>query len=498
MTTYKQDKNLQVPKEVSYVTKTLENSGFEAYLIGGSVRDIILGRQPKDWDVATNARPEDIIKIFTKTFYENKFGTVGVVQEDASFENLKVIEVTPYRIESGYSDNRHPDRVDFSTKLEDDLKRRDFTINALAGHIKDDAIHEIIDMFGGMQDIKDKSLRTVGKATDRFEEDGLRILRAVRITTELGFSINTETQEAIVSCGTLLKNIAMERIQVEFSKILMSDSPIIGVNLAQKLGILKFIAPELEQGIGVEQNQAHSFDVWEHLLRSLQHAADQNWPLEIRLAALFHDIAKPETRRFSHETKQWTFYGHEVVGSRVTRKILERLKYPKKTIDKVTTLVRWHMFMSDTETISLAAVRRMIVNVGPENIWDLMNLRICDRIGTGRPKANPYRLRKYKAMIEEALRAPLTVSTLKLNGKELMEVLGEAPGPKIGYILHALLEEVIEKPELNTREYLEQRSKDLNKLSIEDLKKLGELGKHKKEEVEAENIEEIRKKYGVK
>ena len=260
---------------------------------------------------------------------------------------------------------------------------------------------------------------------------------------------------------------------------------------------MSLIIPELVEAKGVEQNQAHAYDVWEHLLRTLQHSADKEWPLEIRLASLFHDISKPETRRVSHETKQFTFYGHEVVGSRVTKKILERLKFPSKTIEKVVTLVRWHMFFSDTETITLSAVRRMVANVGKDNIWDLMNVRICDRIGTGRPKENPYRLRKYKSMVEEALRDPISVAMLKIDGKRIMEVTHETPGPKIGYVLNALLEEVLENPKLNEAEYLEDKAMKLVKMPEKDLKNLAEKAKEKNMELEEGNIEEIRKKYHV-
>ncbi len=278
----------------------------------------------------------------------------------------------------------------------------------------------------------------------------------------------------------------------------MSDRPMETIQIAQNLGILKYIIPELEKSIGIEQNQAHSYDVWEHLLRSLQHSADKKWSLDIRLAALLHDISKPETRRWAEDKKEWTFYGHDVVGSRVTTKILTKLAFPKKTVEKITKMVRWHMFFSDTEQITLSAVRRMIVNVSRENIWDLMNLRICDRIGTGRPKEDPYRLRKYKSMIEEALANPVSVGMLKIDGKRIMEVTHVTPGPKIGQILNALLEEILENPTLNTSEYLEKKAQELIKLSDIELKKIGEKGKDKKDEAEAEKLEEIRKKYWVK
>lgn len=490
-------KNSPIPKEIVSVVETLEKAGYQAFLVGGCTRDILLGRIPKDWDVTTNATPEQIIPLFPKTFYENTYGTVGVVNEETEDETLKIVEVTPYRLESSYTDHRHPDEVKFSESIEDDIKRRDFTINAIAVSLSKGAIKDIVDLFDGLKDIKDKTIRTVGNPGDRFTEDALRMIRAVRFATELGFTINIDTEKAILSHNSLLKKISMERIRDEFSKILMSKSPKTGIELLDKLGLLEFIAPELLAAKGVSQNQAHAYDVWEHLLRTLQHAADKEWPLDIRLSALFHDISKPETKRFSHETNQITFYGHEVVGSRVTKKILERLKFPVKTIEKVTKMIRWHMFFSDTEQITLSAVRRMIVNVGRENIWDLMNIRICDRIGTGRPKENPYRLRKYKAMVEEALRDPVSVGMLKIDGKRIMDVTHVTPGPKIGFVLNALLEEVLENPKFNTEEYLENKAKELIILPEKDLRKLGESGKIKKEEAEKENIEEIHKKYHV-
>lgn len=484
-----------IPKEVSRITEKLETEGFEAFLVGGCVRDLISGKKPKDWDVTTNATPEQIMGLFDKTFYENDFGTVGVVNEETTDETLKVVEVTPYRLESSYSDNRHPDKVTFSQKIEDDLKRRDFTINALAYSVSKG---HVLDLYKGQNDIKDKIIRTVGIPTDRFAEDGLRILRAVRFSCELGFQISPETERAILENGHLLRNISSERVRDEFSKIIMSDRPMNGMLILKKLSLLSFIAPELEKTIGVEQNKAHAYDVWEHLLRSLQHAADQKLNLDMRLSALFHDISKPETRRWGKEQETWTFYGHEVVGARVTKKILNNLKYPSKVVDKGVTMVRWHMFFSDTEQITLSAVRRMIANVGEENIWDLMNLRICDRIGTGRPKANPYRLRKYKAMVEEALRDPVSVGMLKIDGKRVMNVSRITPGPKIGYILNALLEEVLEDPKKNTEKYLENRTKELILLPENELGALGEKGKLTKEKADEEEIKKIRSKHWVK
>ncbi|HTK32959.1 MAG TPA: HD domain-containing protein [Candidatus Paceibacterota bacterium] len=490
-------KNSPIPAEIVNIVETIEKAGFQAYLVGGCVRDIFLGRAPKDWDITTNAIPEQIQAVFPKTVYENIYGTVAVINESTEDATLRNVEVTPYRLESDYTDRRHPDHVKFSDKLEDDLQRRDFTINAIALSLSGGAIKDMIDMFGGLSDIKDKIIRTVGNPRDRFNEDALRMMRAVRLSVELGFTIEPETFKAIQSLNKNLKDISTERIRDEFAKLIMSPEPKKGIEILNETKLLDHIVPELQVAIGVGQNQAHAFDVWEHLLRSLQHAADKGWDLDIRLSALFHDISKPKTKGLSRETGVITFYGHEVIGSRETRKILTRLKFPVKTIEKVTKLIRWHMFFSDTEQITLSAVRRMIVNVGRENIWELMNLRICDRIGTGRPKEDPYRLRKYHAMIEEALRDPISLAMLKIDGKRVMEACDIAPSAKIGYILHALFNEVIEDPKLNTPEYLEKKAVELSQLSDEKLKEIGEIGKEKKEEEDKKDIEEIRRKHHV-
>lgn len=232
-------------------------------------------------------------------------------------------------------------------------------------------------------------------------------------------------------------------------------------------------------------------------MRTEQHSADKKFSLRVRISAIFHDIGKPKSRRKDPTTGQWTFYGHEVIGARMTEKILTRLKFPKKLQDEVVKLVRWHMFFSDTEQITLSAVRRMIANVGADLVWDLMNVRECDRIGTGRPKANPYRLRKYKSMVEIAMHDPVSVGMLKIHGKRLMEVTAMSPGPRVGFILHALLEEVLEDPKLNTAEHLEKRALELVKLSDEELRKLGEKAKTRKEQEEEKMLKEITDKYHV-
>jgi len=562
----KKDLIKYIPKEVSHVTQTLEKAGFEAYLVGGCVRDLVMsqilsevegGREPKDWDVTTNAKPEQIMALFEKTVYENTFGTVGVVVSrlpakalasagettsprtplqstgegissfsgnlekagDEVIRETMVIEVTPYRLEAKYSDFRHPDEVKFSDNLSDDLKRRDFTINAMAL----DSKGQLVDLYEGLKDIESRTLRTVGNPDDRFAEDALRMLRAIRFACQLNFYVSHETAECISKNADLIKEISDERIRDEFVKIIMSENPAGGVVMLSKFGILKHIIPELEEGIGCVQGGEHIYDVWEHLLQALQHAADKKWPLEIRLAALFHDIGKPRSKRSpqpqqnsSRFTRQNgagsdtaqnfagaapkskpTFYGHEVIGARMVKKIMERLKFPKKEMELVEKLVRNHMFFSDTELITLSAVRRIITKVGVENIWNLMNVRESDRVGMKKKEA-PYRLRKYFAMIEEALRDPISVSQLKIDGEYMIKNLGITPGPRMGWILHSLLEEVLDAPEKNTVEHLSELVKSLNMLGDAELRALGERGKEKKEELEEGEIEKLHSKHGVR
>jgi poly(A) polymerase/tRNA nucleotidyltransferase (CCA-adding enzyme) len=514
----------KIPKEVSYVTSVLEKAGFDAYLVGGCVRDLLIDRVPKDWDITTNAKPEDIVSLFEKTIYENKFGTVGVcipIGGDVTYETesrvvsretpesnvsritsegieYELIEVTPYRTESQYTDFRHPDEVSFSDKLEDDLKRRDFTINAIALSVRDGKV-SITDIFDGIKDIERKVLRTVGEADERFNEDALRMLRAIRLSIELNFSISNETNESIFKNSNLIKNISSERIRDEFIKIIMSENPAYGIVSLQKLGLLKYIIPELEEGIGCEQGGEHIYDVYEHLLHALKHAGDKNWSLEIRLSALFHDIGKPKTRRLSNSLhkKKYTFYGHEVVGAKMSIKIMERLKFSKKEIDLVCKLVRNHMFFSDTEQITLSAVRRIIAKVGVDNIWLLMNIRECDRVGMKKVEA-PYRLRKYFAMIEEALHDPISVKQLKVDGNFLIKDIGIKPGPRMGWILNSLLEEVLENPEKNTVEYLKNKAKELDTISDSELQELGEKAKEVKEGLEEKEVEKLHEKHKVR
>lgn len=508
--------NKKIPSFVSHVTKTIQDNGFEAYLVGGCVRDLLLGKTPKDWDVTTNAHPDQIQDLFKsyKTVYENIYGTVSVlnmppskesgVSSDSANASLDLrretpdqdnqVQITTYRSEGGYSDNRRPDSVTYETKLEKDLERRDFTVNSLA---YDPFKGQIIDIFKGHSDIKDKIIRSVLDPHIRFDEDALRMMRAIRFSTTLDFAVSGETLAAITEKSNLLQKISQERIRDEFVKIILSPSPAAGIDMLQRTGLLHNIIPEIEEGIGCEQKGAHIYDVYDHLLHALQHAADKGDSLEIRLSALFHDIGKPATRRYDAKKDKYTFFGHEVVGARMTKKILERMKFSRETIDLVVSLVRNHMFFSDTEQITLSAVRRIIQKVTPEHIWELMEVRECDRVGMKKAEA-PYRLRKYHAMVEEALRDPISVTQLAIDGNYLMNTLHMKPGPRMGWILHALLEEVLDNPDLNTVEQLQERVLDLDELEDKDLKTLGKKGKEQKEAVNEAEVGKLRKKHKVK
>lgn len=482
-----------IPDEVLSVAATLEEGGFEAYLVGGCVRDMVRGVVPKDWDLTTNAHPDDIQKLFPDHYANNDFGTIGVKTESED-PSIHIIEVTPYRSETGYSDKRRPDQVIFGVSLEDDLSRRDFTINALAYRPK---TQETVDLHGGIRDLDAKRLRTVGDPKRRFTEDALRMMRAVRFSAQLGFTIEQETMEAIAENADLLKEIAIERVSHEFTLLIETREPMHGIIFMQKLGLLSHVIPELEEGIGCEQGGAHAFDVYEHNLRTLQAAADKNHPTHLRLAALFHDIAKPATRRTGGKNKVYTFFGHEVVGAKMTRRIMQRLKYPREMTDLVVNFVRWHMFFADPDEVTLSAVRRTITRIGEEHIQELLNLRVCDRIGTGRPKEQPFRLRKYKAMVDEALRDPISVKMLKINGDRIMELSGEKPGRRLGFVLHALLEEALEDATKNTQEYMEKRALELLKIDENDLKTLAEAGKKRQEEEERTALKQIAREHKV-
>lgn len=488
----------KIPKPVLEVLQEIQKNGFEAYIVGGCVRDLIMDRMPNDWDITTNAEPEKITAIFSDSFYENDFGTVGVkVEKFLNNGNLKpdrehdVIEVTTYRIETTYSDRRRPDEIKFAKTLQEDLSRRDFTMNAIALSLKNEKDFEIVDLYGGQNDIQNKIIRTVGNADERFNEDALRIMRAIRFHAQLGFEIEKNTFQALEKNISLVDHVALERIKDEFSKIIMSDNPAEGVDMMQKTGLLSYVIPELEKGVGVSQNRHHVYTIYKHLLLSLKHCPSKK--LEVRLASLFHDIAKPQTKR--GEGTYATFYNHDHVGAKIVRKILTRLRFSKEIIDKVVMLVDNHMFYYNPDEVGEASVRRLIKKVGLENIRDLMDLRVADRLGSGTPKAKPYKLRHLEYVIEKVSNDAVSVKMLKINGNDLMKELQIKPGPKIGAILDVLLAEVIEDSSKNVRDYLMSRAKDLDN---QDLSRLREMAKEKIEEKKEEDDKEIKDKHWVK
>ena len=480
---------MNIPQEIQFILSEIQKSGFEAYVVGGSVRDFLLEKKPKDWDITTNAKPEEIQKIFLKSFYNNTFGTVTVVNKDTEDESLKNIEITTYRIDEGYSDRRHPDEVKFTPNLSEDLARRDFTINAMALKIRDSSF-EIVDLFNGKDDLEKKLIRAVGDADKRFSEDALRMLRAIRFSSQLGFEIDKNTFEAMQKNSGLLKFVSQERIRDEFEKIILSDKAYEGVELLRTSGLLTYIVPELEKGIGIDQNKHHTYTIYEHCALSLKHCPSKK--LEVRLASLFHDIAKPQTKAGIGPDS--TFYNHDFVGAKFARKILTRLKFSNKIIDKVTLLVKNHMFYYNVDEVSEAGVRRLIKRTGKENLKDLMDLRIADRLGSGVPKAKPYKLRHLEYLIEKVSKDPISAKMLKINGQDIMKILNVKSGPKIGAILKVLLSEIIENPENNTKEYLEKRIKELYKLSPEEIKNSEKIIEEKKEEEDLED----KKKFWVK
>jgi len=721
-------KQVSIPQNIIKVVRKLEAAGFEAFVVGGCVRDLLLGREPRDWDVATNAKPKEVLRIFPEGKYENAFGTVLIPQKylldlkilseevkisqdefdrlrktvlkyikkfeketydeghsqrtalnaleiakhykkvnkeivelvslfhdvgklegelkrhiekskeifkeetrgilsaenirrlirvidhradkvrkyleeqilleadliDAislercqfaqkykpdhfewikeSFNDEKIyrifktpkgikllknaissfnqaefgfklpeyqrivssdVEITTYRIESKYTDKRHPDEVRFAKTLEEDLSRRDFTVNAMALRLETKDAEQktsveslefkagdfkIIDLFGGQKDLNDKIIRAVGDAEERFNEDALRMMRAVRFVTQLETSqgqtirrskqsemknkknpkkkweIERKTLIAVKKNAANLKYISKERIRDELIKIILSDQPAKGVNLLVETGLMKYIVPEIGRTFGVRQNRHHYYGpyntVYKHLLASLEKCPSKK--LEVRLAAFLHDIGKPIVKKGEGELA--TFHGHEYVGARITDKILCRLKFPRQIIDKTVLLVKNHMFYYNVDEVGEAGVRRVVRKVGLENINDLIDVRIADRLGSGVPKAVPYKLRHFKYMVEKVSTDPISVKQLKINGNILMGELGLKPGPRIGAIMEVLLARVIEDPRLNNRKKLLELAQKLKKENLENLRSQARDKIEKRQEKEEEKM---KKKYWV-
>lgn len=444
-----------IPTEVKQILKKVIESGFEIYIVGGAVRDLLMGRDVADWDFTTNATPEEILKIFPEGFYDNKFGTVGI-----SSEEFKPHEITTYRTERGYSDSRRPDVIEWGKTLEEDLQRRDFTINALALSEQSESNGvKILDFYNGQKDLKNKIIRAVGDANERFGEDALRMMRAVRIASQLRFNIEQKTLNAIKTNATLINKIAKERVKDELLKIFSSDHPYDGMVLLKEAGLLEEILPEAEKMFGVEQKSPgrhHIYDVGTHALMALKNCKSSD-PI-VRFAVFIHDIGKPQTYK-KLDSGTITFYNHEVVGTHIARRIAQRLRFSNKETEKLLKLVRWHQFtVNEHQTDS--ALRRFIKNVGLENLEDMLTLRVADRLGGGATETS-WRLEEFKKRLIDIQKQPFSLKDLKIDGGDVMKELNLKPGPEVGEILNRIFNEVVEKKVENTKEKLIDRLKEL-------------------------------------
>lgn len=441
-----------LPSYVQQALDQLKDKNFEAFVVGGSVRDLFLGREPKDYDLTTNATPEQIQSVFPDTLYNNAFGTVVVRITDK--ENIRhEIEVTPYRAESTYSDQRHPDAVQFGVSLEEDLKRRDFTINAMAYDGK-----AIIDPFDGQGDCQRKIIRTVGTPKERFAEDALRMLRATRFAAQLDFTIDSATQNAIAAHAEDITRVSGERIRDELLKTVHAEDAYRGFWLMHTTGLLKRIIPELEEGTGVWQNKHHIYTILTHNLFSMQFCPSDD-PV-VLFAALLHDVGKPRTKE--GDGRDSSFHQHEHVGGQMAYEIAKRLHFSRQDCERIAHLVRQHMFYYNTGEITDAGVRRLIKRIGRENIDDLMAIRIGDRMGSGVQKEKPFKLVELERRMRQLEKDPMDTTMLAIDGNDIMKIAGLKPGREVGLILKALLEDILEDPSLNTKEYLEKRAKQLH------------------------------------
>lgn len=451
-----------IPEAILAIYKKIQLTNFEVYFVGGCVRDLLSERLVNDWDLATNAMPKEILKIFPDGFYDNKFGTVGIPIKIE--EQEQIVEITTFRTERGYTDRRRPDIIEWGKSIKEDLARRDFTINAIALKLSfrpQGSTHEIIDPFDGQKDIKNKLIRAVGDPKQRFKEDALRLLRAVRLSTELSFTIEEKTWTQLVLDMSLIAEISAERVRDEFLKIIASDYPYEGIMLLKNASLLRFILPELLEGIGVSQARAgrhHKTDVFTHNVLSLKFCPSSD-PI-VRFATLIHDVGKSKVVTLDKEGLV-TFYNHEVVSTRMASEICNRLRFSKKERERVVNLIRWHMFTVD-EKITDSAVRRFIRRVRVENVRDIMDLRIGDRLGGGTQTAESWRLKLFKKRVEEQLQpAPFSIDDLVVDGNDVMKELSIKPSPKVGEILQKLFEEVDEDLSKNNKEYLLKRIKKL-------------------------------------
>ncbi len=453
---------LKLPPFVEKIIRAFLKSKYEVYIVGGAVRDILMKREVNDWDFTTNATPQEILALFPDGFYDNKFGTVGIAEENRSL----VYEITTFRKEIGYTDRRHPDKIIWGKTLKEDLIRRDFTINAMALkpilNLKSQIANcKLIDPYGGQKDIKTKLIRAVGNPNERFQEDALRMMRAVRIATQLGFIIERKTFKAIQKNVDLIAFISAERIRNELLKLLSYKHAADGLMLLRNSGLLVKILPEVERCFGVEQKSPHRhhlYDVGNHSVLSLKNCNSSD-PI-VKLATLLHDVGKPVVFK-KQKNGTITFYNHEILGASIVQNIGRRLRLPKKDLNRLITLVRWHQFtVNENQTDS--AIRRLIRNVGKENLTDILELRRADRLGGG-ARETSWRLEKFKAKLIEVQKQPFTVADLKVNGHDVMRILNIGPGPLVGKVLNILFAEVEKDKTKNKKEYLLKRIKQIGK-----------------------------------
>ena len=430
-----------LPKTVKDFAGLFQKNGFQLYLVGGAVRDCLMGKEIHDYDFATNARPEDVQKIFRHTIPVGlEHGTVLVLFQNEEFE------VTTFR----NADNS------FANTIEEDLRCRDFTINAFAYDIADG---KIIDLFDGKKDLKNKTIRAVENPVARIQEDPLRMLRACRFAAVLGFNIDEQTTQAIKENVKLIENVSAERIRDEICKLMKAVKPSCGLELMRTTGLMDIILPELMEGFGFEQNRFHKYDVYYHNIYSCDNAPADN--LQVRIAALLHDVAKPRTSHEKANDDGNSFYNHEIIGSRMAGRILKRLKFSTAEISHIKHLIKHHMFYYTKEWTD-GAVRRFIRNVEPENLEDLFLLRDADRNGNGSKIGIPKAFIDFQEKIREIMEidSALKVTDLDINGKDLMENLNMKQGPIIGEVLNYLLELVLDEPELNVHETLMEKAKE--------------------------------------
>jgi tRNA nucleotidyltransferase (CCA-adding enzyme) len=442
----------QIPEKVQHIINTLMDNGYEAYAVGGCVRDMILGKNPEDWDITTSAKPHEVKSLFRRTVDTGiVHGTVTVLLDKEHFE------VTTYRLDGIYEDNRHPVEVSFTGELREDLKRRDFTINAMAYNHKDG----LIDLFGGMDDLNNRLIRCVGNADERFDEDALRILRAVRFSAQLDFQIEEETREAIKAKAGFLRNISAERIRTELNKLLVSDNPD-RLRLLYELGITRVILPEFDRMMETEQNNIHhAYSVGEHTIRTVSavagKAGDDRFTCQqrsiLRWTMLLHDIEKPSSVSIGKDGQNH-FYGHQEKGAATARRILKDLKFDNETLEAVVHLVRWHDYRF---TLTPVGIRKATAKIGKEYMELLFEVNYADTSGK-----NPGNNREKFKVLEQARKLYyemlarnecVSLKELKVGGKELIEA-GFIPGKKMGIILNRLLDAVIEDPSLNNKEAL--------------------------------------------